>query len=164
MAYELIETIELASAASSIEFTSIPQDGVDLLLKVSARTDRGAVVDNLDLNINGVSTNLTFLILYGSGSTADSLSLTSQTGFAFSGDTSTTSTFGNGSLYFSNYTSSAAKSISADLVTENNATAGYQNLVAGLWDNTSAITSIALLPQFGSNFVSDSTASLYKIS
>jgi hypothetical protein len=32
MAMELIETVELASAASSIEFTSIPQDGVDLLV------------------------------------------------------------------------------------------------------------------------------------
>ena len=35
MGYQLIETITLASSASSIEFTSIPQDGVDLVILLS---------------------------------------------------------------------------------------------------------------------------------
>ena len=52
--------------------------------------------------------------------------------------------------------------MSADGVMENNATEAYQNLVAGLWSNTSAITSLTLAKSTG-NFVQYSSASLYGI-
>ena len=74
----------------------------------------------------------------------------------------TASTFGNAELYIPNYTSSNNKSFSADSVTENNATAAYSQLIAGLWSNVTAITSLSLAPSSGT-FVQHSTATLYGV-
>jgi len=75
----------------------------------------------------------------------------------------TASTFGNCQAYIPNYTSSAYKSISAEGVAEGNTTAMLSAIDAGLWSDTSAITSIKLfVPSF--NLLQYSTASLYGIS
>jgi len=165
MAYELIETIEVGAAgAASMEFTSIPQDGVDLVLVVSAR-----YVNNSrhgDVTINGTSTGYTSLRLQGSGSAVSTNSfplndLPNLLGVGNPGN-ATSNTFGNTQITFSNYTSAANKSVAVDGVSENNATEAYQLFYAGSWSNTDAITSIAW-SNGASNIVQYSTASLYKI-
>ncbi len=73
---QLIETIEVgAGGAASIEFTSIPQDGVDLLLMVSARTDRnvGADVVGAQFNSDTTAGNYSVKALGGNVSTAFSV-------------------------------------------------------------------------------------------
>ena len=43
MGMTLIETVEVgAGGASSIQFDSIPQDGIDLVIRMSARNEVGA--------------------------------------------------------------------------------------------------------------------------
>eukprot|EP00919_Chromeraceae_sp_WS-2016_P048904 GHVR01115639.1.p1 GENE.GHVR01115639.1~~GHVR01115639.1.p1 ORF type:complete len:164 (+),score=3.01 GHVR01115639.1:150-641(+) len=160
MGMQLVETIEVPSGgAASIEFTGIPQDGVDLAILLSARSDTTS--QGVKVQPNGATTNLSSRILYGTGSSAGSstdtviAALTAQS-------TYTANTFGTSTIYFSNYTSSSAKSISTDSVNENNATLAFQYMVAGLWNNTAAITSVQLVPTSG-NLVEHSTASLYKI-
>jgi hypothetical protein len=49
-----------------------------------------------------------------------------------------------------------------DTVSENNATAAFQRIIAGLNNSTAAITSINFFPSSG-NFVAGSTISLYGI-
>ena len=165
MAYELIETITLASSVSSIEFTSIPQDGVDLLLKVSLRS----FVDYSDLanvRVNSDSgSNYSGIRLRGNGSSADSSSWTSNTEafIPMSHKLDTSSTFGNGQIYFSNYAGSSNKSFAIDAVSENNATTAQQQIYAWTYLQTTAITSIQLIMPSG-NFALNTTASLYKIS
>ena len=61
-----------------------------------------------------------------------------------------------------NYTSSNNKSISIDNVTETNATNNEMAIIAGLWSNTAAITSIKLTPDSGS-FATNSTFTLYGV-
>ena len=166
MAYELIEHSEIgAGGAASIEFTSIPQDGVDLLLKLSLRTDGTGGIDWGFVQFNGESseTNYTTKLLYGTGSSAGSFSETQYlTPISDSGTTS--NTFNSGAVLISNYTSSNTKSWSADGVTENNGSAAYQYLIAGHWNNTAAITSLKIVEHLESaNFLQYSTASLYKI-
>lgn len=163
MAYELIETIEVgAGGASSLEFLSIPQDGVDLLLVFSLRnTDTGAA-DSILLNFNSLTTNFSNKMLFGTGSSVSSTSGSRDIIGGIAGDGATASTFSSVQLYISNYASSAAKSWSAEAVTENNATLVRHSIVAGLWNNTSAITSV--LVSGGYDFVQYSTASLFKIS
>ena len=160
-----IETVTVGSGgAASITFSNIPQQGfTDLVIKLSARTDGtvfAAVVDDLRISFNGSSANFSYRNLFGRGNTVESNTYNAHN--FINGVQATANTFGNWELYIPNYRSSVAKSLSIDAVTENNATDTRQILVAGLWNQTAAITSITLDPDYG-NFVQHSTASLYGI-
>ena len=163
-AMTLIETKTLASAAASIEFTSIPQTFTDLYVLHSTRTLRPSEsIDALYIRLNGSTANFTSRYIQGAGSgTPDSGTETRFAGYG-TGPTATANTFGSGSIYFPNYTSSVAKSFSVDAVTENNATTAIQLLVAVSWNDTSAITSLLLESATSSNLVAGSTISLYGI-
>ena len=106
MAMELIETIEVGSGgASSIEFTSIPQDGVDLLLMFSGRDTSTTENAKITLNSDGGS-NYPTVTLDGNGSSASSSGFTGTRLRGLQGQSSYTSnTFGSVSIYISNYTS-----------------------------------------------------------
>ena len=166
---QLIETKTLGTATASIDFTSVPQDATDLLVAISARTNNGDVDDGVRLAFNGTTGNWSFRFLYGSGSAASSgtaaFSLGSTRGWGgyATGNTSTANTFGNTSIYIPNYTAAVAKSVSVDGVSENNATQVGLALVANLWNQTAAITSVELSPAVGSTFSAGSTISLYKV-
>ncbi len=162
--YTLISSVTVGSGgAASIDFTSIPATYTDLFVKISARTNRAAPVDGVNISFNGSTSSFTGRYLESDGSSAYS---GTSTRFAASavGNTATASTFGNSDIYIPNYTSSNNKSFSGDTVTENNATSALADLVAVLWSNTSAITSIALTPLVGTTFDQYSTAYLYGIS
>jgi len=163
---EHIETIELGSSQSSITFSSIPQDYDDLKILLSARSDRsGANLDDAYLTFNSSSSNYSTISLRGTGSSTNSddfAGITTQIGrLDIPAPLYTANTFGNISLYISNYTQAQAKSISTDLVTENNDTYSVQRINSYLWNDTAAITSITFNPI--SNFVTGTVASLYGV-
>lgn len=54
-AFELIQTVELSSPASSIIFSSIPSDFKHLHLRGTVRTNRGTGVDQLYVTFNGIT-------------------------------------------------------------------------------------------------------------
>jgi hypothetical protein len=148
-----------ALGSTSIDFTSIPATYTDLCLKFSTRYSLD--LNTFDLKINGVTTSQTARRVLGSGSAASSSTYTEvQT----NPSGSTASTFGNGEIYFPNYAGSSNKSISIDVVSENNATLAYSILEAWLWSSTAAITSISLTARSVANFVQYSSATLYGIS
>jgi len=155
-----ISTVTVGSSVASISFTGIPQIYTDLLVKLSLRSDRTADVDSITMTFNGSSTGITWRTLMGDGSTATSG--TAQR-FWVNSTTYTANTFGNAEVYIPNYTSANYKSTSIDVVTENNATGAYAEILTQLWSNTAAITSITFAPQFGSNWLQYSTATLYGI-
>jgi len=159
MAKYLIETITLDSSASSITFSNIPQDYTDLMIKVSSRSTRNAGADFLELLPNA-STSVTALRLQGDGAAVASDSLTGGRVANMPAASTTSNTFGNFEIYFSNYTNSSNKSASINAVSEDNATTAYQTLVAFIYNNTSAITSIRMEGQLGS-LDAGSTFSLY---
>ena len=158
---QIIQHQELASAQASITFSSIPQTFTDLYLVFSIRQDSSGVNQAL-IEFNSSSSNFSFRVLEGSGSAASSGSNVFNYAGLVQGSASTSNTFASNSMYIPNYTSSAAKSFSTDAVTENNATAAFQHLVASLWNNTAAINSIAIKPASG-NLVQYSSATLYGI-
>jgi hypothetical protein len=166
--YTLIASNTVGSGgAANIEFTSIPSTYTDLLVKVSPRGDSGGT--DLAIQFNGSTSSVyTIMRLYGTGSSTASSSSTSTMliNNMVAQSSYTASTFGNGEIYIPNYTSSNAKSVSIDGVTENNATGSFQTLTAGLWNPAvqAAITSIKLMIDGGANFVQYSTAYLYGIS
>lgn len=164
-AKELIQTITVGSGgAATIEFTSIPQDGTDLLLVVNARSAASQIQDSVLVRPNGATTNLSSRRLYTSSvlGTAASDTLTHIHAGQTAGNTSTSNTFGSNSIYIPNYAGATNKSVSADGVGENNAATSYLSIGAGLWSSTAAITSLTIVSETGSNWVQYSTASLYK--
>jgi len=162
-----IETVIVGSGgAASIEFASIPQTYTDLLLKVSGRGSRTGNDggDDAYMQFNGYTTGYTNQKLRGYGTNASSSSSSSEIGcyFVIDNVSATASTFGNTELYIPNYTSSNNKSVSSDSVAENNQTNSFLFLVASLWSNTNAITSIIIRPDT-QPWLEHTTATLYGI-
>jgi hypothetical protein len=159
--------IKIASAtvgsggASSINFNSIPGTYTDLVLKGSIRTNSAQTDNSMSLNLNGSGSGFSSRFVFGNGSSA--ASGTGALILQANGGTSTASTFSNFEIYLPNYTSSNNKSFSNDAVTENNATSAIAGLLAGLWSNTAAVTSLSVVASTGT-FVQYSTATLYGIS
>jgi hypothetical protein len=162
--YKLIETVTVGSGgAASIEFTSIPQTFTDLLVVYSTRSDRAVgSATTIAIKLNGSTSSFTARVLEGSGSSASSGTGTNDIAI-ISQATSTASVFGSGQTYIPNYAGSTNKSFSSDSVQETNGATSFQQLWAGLWSDTSAITSISILPPSTINFVQYSSASLYGI-
>jgi hypothetical protein len=164
MGYQLIETVTVGSGgAASIEFTGIPQDGVDLVCLTSIRSTEAANARPFYFYLNNSTSNYDPLDLYGDGANAFARNFSSSPFIdGVAGANYTANTFGSSEVYVSNYTSAVAKSISANSVVENNGTSSRQELKAISWNDTSAVTSI-LIEAIAGNFVQYSTASLYKI-
>jgi hypothetical protein len=163
--YQLIQAQTLTSTAASVTFSNIPQNYTDLKFVMSARANAGGAWHDANLTFNG-SGSYSDKFLYGSGgSSASSQDVSALTPRGTNGNSATANTFGNSEIYIPNYTSSAAKGISMDEVTENNA-AGNNSALAvitvGLWTGTSAITTLTIAPISGS-FVSGSSFMLYGI-
>jgi hypothetical protein len=161
--YSKIATYTVGSGGvASISFLNIPQTYTDLIVSISARSTFSDNGVSLRTSFNNDTGNITVRELRGSGSAAASYSITyGQTGYLTAG-LDTANTFGSASIYIPNYTSSNYKSSSADVVSENNATAAWAVLSARLWSSTSPITTITLSPADG-NWAQYSSAHLYGI-
>ncbi len=166
--YSLISSVTVGSGgAASMSFTSIPSTYTDLCLKVSSRSDAtGSAWRNYTISFNGTSyaTDMSGKGLYGLGSSVGTESPSSAIGQFSTSDSATASTFSNSEIYIPNYTGSTNKSFSVDTVTENNATSAIAYMVAMLWSNTAAITSITLGNESTAIFKQHTTAYLYGIS
>jgi hypothetical protein len=161
----LLEKITVgAEGASSVTFSSIPQTGyTDLVIKMSARSNRNDGSDWVRIDVNGVNSSYTDRKLLGDGTNASSQTNAGTIGFTIDASSATASTFANSEIYIPNYASANYKSFSIDTVSENNATTAYQLIVAGLWSSTSAITSLKLVPNYGTGFLQYSTFYLYGV-
>jgi len=166
--YVLLEKITVGAAgAASVTFSGIPQTGyTDLVVKWSARNDAGAISRSVYVTFNGSSTSYSDRYLQGDGSSASSGSNSGGGTRLYAGEctafNATANTFANQELYIPNYTSSNNKSVSVDSVSETNATTIYSTLVASLWSNSAAITSMNLTTTSGL-FVQGSTFYLYGV-
>jgi hypothetical protein len=164
MTMTLIQTTTLGTAASSIEFTSIPQTFTDLFAFISGRSASATNDDGIRIRFNFDTTagNYTARRLFGTGTTTGSDTLYTGT-VAFTGSGRTANTFANTSIYIPNYTSSTSKGFSVDGVSENNASSSTLGLSALSWVGTAAITSITFFPDTGPTLFAGSTISLYGI-
>ena len=167
--YTLISSVTVGGGgAADIEFTSIPATYTDLVVIMSARSDRaGSVLDVPYVRFNNSSTSYVDRALNGNGSAAssnidngDTIAIGPGT---VNASNSTANVFSSLQMYIPNYLSSSYKSTSSEMTYEANSATAYSSLAAGLWSITSAITSVKLLLKYG-NFVQYSTAYLYGIS
>ena len=165
MAYtysKLAESTVGAGGTSAITFSNIPQNYTDLRIDFSIRTNKSAVNENVFLSVNGSTSNFSARWMFGDGAGVGNSTTARIAGFG-NGNTATANTFGSSSIYIPNYTSGNNKSYSSDTALETNATTAYVGLIAGLWSNVTAITSLTLTPETGPTFLQYSTATLYGI-
>ena len=142
--------------AANITFSAIPQTYTDLIIFYSLRSSANDQNGGLTFNSGGTYT-YRWLIGAGSGTPPSG---TGGISYVISASTFTTGTFGNGTITIPNYAGSAAKTWSADSVSENNAVLSYAGITSGLWSSTATITSVTLAPLSGT-FIEFSSATLY---
>ena len=156
-----------SGGVASVTFSSIPSTYTDLMLKCSIRASSTSGNSNFFVVFNGVyGTSYSQIRLLGDGATPSSNQNSSYPWVEISSvipnATYTSNTFGSCDIYIPNYAGSTYKSVSVDYVSENNATTSYNYLDAGLFSDTTAISSITL--DGTDNFVQYSSFSLYGIS
>jgi hypothetical protein len=169
--FVLLEKITVGAAgAASVTFSGIPQTGyTDLVVKATTRdTVAGPNNGPVRMKFNGSATSdYSFRQVIGSGSAASSQNNNTvayvDVALGSAGDSAgnTASTFTNIETYIPNYTSANYKSFSVDMVGEDNGSAAYAGLIAGLRSNTAAITSITMTAN--TLFVQYSTFYLYGV-
>lgn len=166
--YTLISSNVLASSAASVTFSAIPSTYTDLVLRMSARSDRAVTSQNFYVQLNSASYDGTysFTSLRGQGSAAESVRTSVDGAFYggyIQGSSATSNTFNSSEYYFPNYAGSTNKVASGFTAVENNSsTIEFLSAVANLRTATAAITSIVLSLPAG-NFVSGSSFYLYGI-
>jgi hypothetical protein len=161
-----------SGGATDITFSAIPATYTDLVLKFTVRSTAsdvgGSNPTDARISFNNSTSGYSERMLYTDNGTSALSAATSGSFFNWAGtqnsNSNTANTFSNCEIYIPNYAGSTNKSVSSDALRENNATGGIvMRLFAGLWSNTSAITSIKIAPDFGS-FAQHSTAYLYGVS
>lgn len=160
-----ISTVTVGSGgASTIEFNNIPQIYTDLKILLCLRSSASGTQERFRATFNGSTSDYTLRWLGNAAGSAVSYTRTdfgdNHLGY-MGGASSTSNTFNNTEIYIPNYTSSNNKSISVDNVMENNSSTVYFGLLAGLWSNTSPISSFIITG--GQPFVQYSSATLYGI-
>ena len=160
--YEPIATTTLGSAASSIEFTSIPATYTDLriVMVYSGATTNVYVATQFN---SDTATNYSWTYMRGNGSAASSTRGTSTSYIEVCRGNIDNTTIGFGTIDIFLYAGSTNKTVLASEQTDKNG-AGNVGRTVGLWRSTSAITSIKLYDYIGSNnFATGTTATLYGI-
>jgi hypothetical protein len=166
-AYDFIATNDVATATSSITFSSIPTTYQHLQLRYVGRNGRAAdSAGFLGLQINGSYTTYLGTMYYASGAAPAGLDTnpSGSNGYQLhaTGSTANASAYGTGVADFLNYNSttqlktvrvlSAAPSGSAD---------SFLAIASMTLNSTSAITSISITGIDGANIIAGSKFSLY---
>ena len=172
----LIETVSLSSSQAVVTFNSIPQTYTDLVvfstLRSTSTTSNTTEYDVLGWQFNSSTSGYATRQFIGNGSTptAETNGTTTVggvtygrlTAYGINNSLNTASSFSSLRMYIPNYAGSANKSWLSEYSNESNASARTQEMIAGSWSNTAAITSISFGLVIGS-FVQYSSFSLYGI-
>jgi len=167
MAIELVETVEVTTAATLIELNSIPQDGTHLFCVISVRSSSQGATFSEYLSINhdtsssshnyrgvSLSDSGTFI----NGATSQNTTIVVEN----AGNASTANHFGTGTIWFYDYTDSTNKMyVSYGGPSFETISANWHLLQGARYDTTNAITSLRFFTS--GNHQPYSTISLYKV-
>jgi hypothetical protein len=159
--YEPIATTTLSSAAANITFSSIPATYTDL--KLVTVTTTGST-DETSIRLNSDSSNsYSYTRITGTGSAAGSARVTNANRLDIDGGSAVTdSTPGLRIVDIFSYAGSTNKTMLVDTNADRDGAGGLLRS-AGLWRNTSAVTSITIFTAGGTNLATGTTATLYGI-
>ena len=159
--YEPIATQTLASAASSITFSSIAASWTDLRVVF---IDNGlSVADRPVMQFNGdTGTNYSATRITGTGGAAGSTTTTNDNQIRFQNSNLEATYPSLLTVDIFSYAGSTNKTVLGMQSDDGNGTGGIY-VAVGLWRNTAAITSIVIKTISGNNFLTGTTATLYGI-
>jgi hypothetical protein len=158
--YESIATVTVGSGgSSSVSFTSIPSTYQHLQIRYTARTNRSATSDILNITLNGSATT-TGHYIYGTGSAALAGVLNSFVGWATANSTAS-NTFGTGIIDVLDYKDTNKNRVLRSLVGWDGNGDGEISLTSVLQTSTSALSSLTITPT--GSFVQYSSFALYGI-
>ena len=167
--YELIGTILLTSAQSSVTFAGIPASLYKHLQLRYATRSSTTYGDDVNLRFNADSgANYSHHLMVGNGSNVSAYSATSATyikgGFTIAND-QTASAFGVGVLDILDAQSTTKNKTTRNLTggTEGGGAGNQIQLWSGAWYSTAAISSIVLTLGSGGNYLVGSRFSLYGV-
>ena len=152
-----IATNTLTATASTVTFSSIPQNYTDLI--IASNTLSAGTTQTIMMRFNGDSgSNYSFTFVYGTGSAAASGAV-SNVSFALGGfATATNAAVSNTQImYYSNSTTYKT------VIDRRGVASEYTFADVSLWRNNNAITSLSLQPENSQSFASGSTFTLYGI-
>lgn len=170
--YESIATVSVGSGGqSTVSFTSIPSDYKHLQVRFISQDNRATYpISEIKYIFNSdTGNNYAYHQLSGDGG---SVYASAASSVAFGqleiGGTTTGGTFGAGVMDILDYGSTSKYKTTRALAGEmtNSSYGGYYGVVAlnsGLWQSTSAITSITFSPRYASLFTQYSSFALYGI-
>jgi len=154
LTYELLDSTTLASAASSVTFTSIDQSYGDLVVVVNCETSANESF-HWEVN-NDADYNTNYFTVWMRGGNNNVASSTSSNLLGFLG-----SSMSNAILQFMDY---SATDKHKSVLLRSNTTDNYVYALAGRYADNAAITTIKVLNKAGSTtFSAGSTFSLYGI-
>jgi hypothetical protein len=168
-AYESIATTTLGSSASNITFSSIPSTYTHLQLRGIVRSDRSAVaLDSLNIQLNGITSgSYTDHWLQGDGSSASSgaegANVTTMTFYRTPGAGAGSNMFGAFVIDILDYANTNKNKTLRGLIGTDLNGSGIVSLGSGLYNSTSAVSSIKLYPGASSNWVANTQIALYGI-
>lgn len=158
--YEPIATTTLASAANAITFSSIPATYTDLVVVFNALCSTGGTTGQMLLN--NATTGYSATFLRGTGSAAASNRFTSDSSLTVMYQALSSTVPSHARINIFNYTGSTYKTVLIEDAQDYNGSGQVMRSV-GLYQSTSAITSIKLQASGGANLDIGTTATLYGI-
>lgn len=155
----IIQRQELTAPAATITFANIPQNFEALLLHVYTKTDRAAGSDPVVITINAdaVAANYNNQQLYGFGAAPTSVRNIADRNWILISGTGPAGEYDGGVLLFPGYAETDRHKHALGLYGNSDNTAFIQS---ARWLSNAAITSIAITPMNGPNFVAGTIVEL----
>jgi hypothetical protein len=166
--YDAIGTAVVgAGGQSTITFSSIPSTYKHLQVRISARTNRAATVDPMNLRFNSDSgSSYAHHAVYGDGASTAAEGLATQTGIKFyraAGNSATSEIFGMAIVDILDYANTSKNKTVRYLGGIDQNGSGEVFLGSGLFYVTNAITTLTITPFVGTSFNQYSQFDLYGI-
>lgn len=167
--FEAISTVTVTSTfgAANIEFVDIPQGYAHLQIRIVARHMGPGYSTVLNLRFNGNNGTYASHALTGDGTKTNAVAFVNENKInvgEFPGFDEIENVFGVSVIDVLDYASTSKNTtIRAISGKDKNGAVGYVRLDSGMWDNTSAVTSISLPVAGGQKWDKFSTFALYGI-
>jgi len=166
--YELIETTVLTDTQATVTFTNssawTPYKHIQI--RIAARTNRSAELDIVQIQMNGdTGSNYAWHQLYGNGGSVQPGAGATQTnirGGYITGASATTNSFGAGTIDILDINSTNKTKTIRSLIGHHSSGSYIVGLHSGLWNSTTAASSISLFG-ISSSFIAGSRFSIYGI-